>query len=204
MLAIYMGALLLSVFSASAVVSDSVAVSRSPRCGIIKSTGTGSDIDNAPYYAQWRKYWYDAAADSQQYAANCYGNRAGDDSCSFFYHQSIKYSTQEHDLCPFDSKLGKLCLGGPSSVFSLNTPLVDAKVIGINSPLRYTFQRSMTCSPLRMDERFVQPFVNKDGMVNFRYFYGNRTGDDDCSPVFRNCTFEVPVPRNAVGLYTLL
>jgi hypothetical protein len=70
------------------------------------------------------------------------------------------------------------------------------ETIGINTPLKYTFQRDTTCSPLLMDDRFIKrlPLGNETyKIVHFRYFYGNSTGRLLCTSNFVNCTFELPI-----------
>jgi hypothetical protein len=197
----YIGSLLVGIMCTYPVISDSVALSRSPHCGIILSPEP-EDVD-ASGFAIWQKYYHDIALESQQYARTCYD--AGDDAdgCSFFYEQSIRYVAEDNDVCPFKDHSTALCFNMSTSAYTLNTGLVDAKVIGINSPLRYTFQRSLTCSPLRMDDHYIRTFV-KDDELKFRYFYGGRSGDSNCSSNLPNCTFELPVYRSDVQPYSVL
>jgi hypothetical protein len=88
-----------------------------------------------------------------------------------------------------------LCLDGERSAYTLTTGsssnvLADASAIGINSLLRYKFHQSITCSPLRMDG-LVYPFISENRTPSFRYFYGNRIGDWNCTSDLPYCTFEV-------------
>lgn len=182
---LYFGMLLLGIMSAYPVVGDSTAVSRHPQCGIVISNH--SQMGDAPHFALGKKYYNDIARESRQYAKSCYdlgqgaSGARGPDSCSFFYEPRIKYSIIDNDTCPFTIGAGHLCLDGERSAYILTTRsssdvLADASAIGINSPLRYKFHRSMTCSPLRMDG-LIHPFVSENAALGFRYFYGNRTGD---------------------------
>jgi hypothetical protein len=198
---LYFGALLLGIMSTYPVLGDSIAVSRHPQCGIAVSNG--SQMGDAPNFALGKKYYNDIARESQQYAKSCYdlGRSATDtrrpDTCSFFFERNIKYSIIDNDTCPFRIGAGHMCLDGESSAYTLTTGsptdlLADASAIGINSPLRYKFHRSITCSPLRMDG-LIHPFVSENKTLGFRYFYGNRTGDWACTSDLPYCTFELLV-----------
>jgi hypothetical protein len=197
----YIGSLLLGIMCTYPVVSDSVAVSRSPHCGIIMSP-EANEAD-APRYTIWKKYYHDIAVESQQYASTCYNAEDGADGCSFFYEQSIQYAAGHDDTCHFKDQSKTLCFNNSTTAYTLSTGVVDAKVIGINSPLRYTFQRSLTCSPLRMDVDHIRPLI-KDNVLHFRYFYGGRSGEFNCSSDLPNCTFELPVYKSSGTTYNLL
>lgn len=186
MAVLFIGTVLISVFSAM-VVSNSVAISTHPGCGIFQSNGS---IDN-PYYARMHKYYRDIEEESGYYSRRCYNLSENADGCSFFYEQSILYDTSFNTTCPFTNELGPLCYDGPSSAVTFKTGMVKPKTIGINTPLQYTFERETTCSPLRMDDTFIRPFVDEKNALWFRYFYGNRTGDSACSQGFSNCTYEL-------------
>lgn len=209
---LYFGALLLGIMSAYPVVGDSVALSRHPHCGIV--IPNQSRIADASNYALGKKYFYDIARESRQYARSCYslgGDATGArsyDSCFFFYERSLEYSIIDNDTCPFRVGAGHLCLDGERSAYTLTTGspsdiLVDASAIGINSPLRYKFYRSITCSPLRTDG-LIHPFINENETLVFRYFYGNRTRDWNCTSDLPYCTFEVPVYPNVNNPYSML
>lgn len=204
MLGLYMIALLLGIMAAYPVVGDSVAVSNHPRCRLI-STFDASHFNDTEL-SKWWKYHIEAARESAQYATTCYNTTDGADGCSFFYDQSIKYSATDNFPCPFKNGSDHLCLGGASSAFNLWTGLVDAKVIGINSPLKYTFSRSLTCSPLRMDHDMIQKSMYKNHFLSYRYFYGNRnqTGEFACNTTLPNCSFEIIVQLGLTGSYSLL
>jgi hypothetical protein len=197
----YIGALLVGIMCAYPVISDSVALSRSSKCGIIMAPES-QGLD-ASVFAVWQKYYHDIALESQQYANTCYDAGENADGCSFFYEQSIRYVAEDNEFCPFKDHSTALCFNMSTRAYTLNTGLVDAKVIGINSPLRYTFQRSLTCSPLRMDDSYIKPIIKKDEL-KFRYFYGGRSGDSNCSSDLPNCTFELPVYRSDIQPYSVL
>jgi hypothetical protein len=195
---LYFGALMLGIMSTYIVVGDSIAVSRHPNCGLFVSDR--SQLDNASHFALGKKYYNDIARESRQYAKSCYDIGRGasgarnPDSCSFFYEPTIKYSIIDNDTCPFGNGTSHFCLGGGRSAYTLTTGSItngvaDASAIGINSPLRYQFHRSITCSPLTTDG-LIHPFKNEAGTLGFRYFYGNRTGDSNCTSDLPYCTFE--------------
>lgn len=58
------------------------------------------------------------------------------------------------------------------------TPPVSARVLRVNGPKMYEFQRNTTCSPLNMNETFIQLHRDKDE-YHFSYYYGPvmRTGN---------------------------
>ncbi|KIY03497.1 uncharacterized protein Z520_00188 [Fonsecaea multimorphosa CBS 102226] len=203
-LLLYFGMLILGIMSAYPVVGDSIALSRHPQCGLVVS----NDAQNAANFALGHKYYNDIARESLQYAKSCYdlgrgaSSAAGGESCSFFYEPSIKYSIIDNDTCPFKIGRGHLCRDGENSSYTLTTGsassllddaskvVADASVLGINSPLRYTFHRSITCSPLRTDG-LIHPFLADDNRtISFHYFYGNHTGEWNCTSDLPYCTFE--------------
>ncbi|KAJ9612937.1 hypothetical protein H2200_002878 [Cladophialophora chaetospira] len=202
-LLLYFGMLILGVISAYPVVGDSIALSQHPQCGIAISNGSQS----ATHFALGHKYFNDIARESRQYAKSCYDLGRGTssarapESCSFFYEPSIKYSIIDNDTCPFKFGNGSLCLNGENSAYTLTTGsassllddvsklVADASVLGINSPLSYTFHRSITCSPLWTDG-LIYSFRDDNGTVTFQYFYGNYTGEWSCSSDLPYCTFE--------------
>ena len=192
----YVGSIALGVFSSRLIISDSVALSNNPRCGLFFRP----DLNNSqqPSFNGMVKYLYDFESECGQYAERCYNVSHGTDGCNFFYQQSFNYSIKHNDTCPFSSELGYLCHGGASSAFTMTTGRVEAKAAGINSPFPYSFQRSTTCSPLLMDQRFVRPFVQNHPSgrkyPGFRYFYGKRLGDLSCTMESNNCTFEIRRP----------
>lgn len=177
----------MGVFSAL-VVSNSVAISAHPGRGIFRANGS---MEN-PYYATMQKYYHDIEEESGYYSRRCYNLSERADGCNFFYEQSIQFDTFFNTTCPFTSELGPLCYDGPSSAVTFKTGIVKPETIGINTPLKYTFERETTCSPLRMDDTFIKRYVNKKKDVWFRYFYGSRTCDWNCSQSISNCTYELP------------
>lgn len=97
-----------------------------------------------------------------------------------------------------------MCLNGKYSAFTVETAntgangdslldsLIDVRDLGINSPLPYKFYRKLTCSPLRM-EGHIHKFAKEDGGLCYRYFYGDRDGDQHYTDEVPDCTYELPV-----------
>ena len=97
-------------------------------------------------------------SDAAAYSEECYRAKFGADGWNFFYNQSIHYTERSNDSCPF---AGDTCALGRHSALNLDTGLIDAKVIGINSGKKYQFRRTSSCAPLRPDENFLT--VTRDG-----------------------------------------
>ena len=93
--------------------------------------------------------WYvTSQGAAYEYARNCYHAELGANGCNFFYNQSIAYTEKHGQKCPF---ISEICANGSNSAISLDTGLVDAKVVGINSAAHLQFRRTTTCAPLRID-----------------------------------------------------
>ena len=155
------------IFSAK-IASDSVALSSSINCGIWefndKQAGTEANYRDDLYN-------YKKEARASQYARNCY-NLSDSFGCNFFYNQSIAYKTSSRQMCPFKSP--DLCLNGLYSAVTFDTGLVDASVIGINSPATHKFRRTTSCSPLNMTERYVQKISTDHNDTEYCYYYGQK------------------------------
>ena len=121
-----------NVMSAN-IVTDTTALVSSSKCGIEKLFNRHSD----------------AAA----YSKKCYQTPFGEDGCNSFHHQSVEYTEKSEDKCPFP---GETCALEKNPAFSLDTGMVDAKIIGINSRSGYQFRRTTTCAPLRPDGEFLK------------------------------------------------
>jgi hypothetical protein len=188
MASLYVGVIIISIFSAL-VASNTIALSNHhPECGLFHSNDTGPLPP--PYWSEWQKYFHGLETESGEYAKRCYNGTDLTDGCNSFHEPSIQFTAKDNDTCPFKSEFGPLCIGGPSGAFTLSTGYVGPGTIGINTKLKYTFVREATCSPLIMDARFIKPvLINQE--LKFRYFYGNSTGVSACSGGFSNCTCEL-------------
>jgi hypothetical protein len=79
----------------------------------------------------------------------------------------MPYSEIEKALCPFSDEL---CLDGRFSALTMSTPLLSSKLLGINLPVGYLFNRTTTCAPVKRDG-----FVKENG-TNYEYLYGTVLG----------------------------
>ena len=87
-------------------------------------------------------------------ARNCYETEElSPFSCRLFNNQSIAFTTKTHQRCPFPSP--RMCLDGLYSAVTFDTGLVDASIVGVNSPESRKFRRTSSCSPLTMSEPYV-------------------------------------------------
>ena len=193
------GFMAVSIFS-GLVVSDSVALSRSPYCAL-----TVPDLANASAIVKdrWTKYSQDLEVESVEYAKRCYPASARSEECSYFYNQSIHFSVRHNDTCPFQ---GDICLFGPAGAFTMTTGIISPKTIGINTRLNYGFERTTTCSPLRMDNgRFIQRHI-ENGKDHFRYFFGgfDGTSNNQCGRDHPNCTWDLPIEITSKPMYRVL
>lgn len=94
------------------------------------------------------------------YARNCYHTELGTNGCNFFYNQSIAYTENHWQKCPF---ISEICANGSNSAMILDTGLVDAKVVGINSPAHLQFRRTTACAPLRIDGEMLNLTILSEG-----------------------------------------
>ncbi len=121
-----------NVMSAN-IVTNTIALVSSPKCSI----GT-------LFYPH---------SNAAAYSKKCYQARPGEDGCNSFLHQSIEYTEKSESKCPFP---GQTCALERNPAFNLDTGMVDARIIGINSASRYQFRRTTTCAPLRPDGEFLK------------------------------------------------
>ena len=172
------------------VLSDTTAISNHPGCNIYTP---GSNTSN-PSQTMAQKFYHDVEVDSGVYARRCYNASDGADGCDGFYQQSIPYTAIENVSCPFKGHSVDLCFDGPSSAFSLSTGKVPPEAIGINTPLKYTFERETTCAPLIMDDRLIRRTVDENNTIFYRYLYGRRKGGrGTCTGDLEFCTFELRI-----------
>lgn len=157
------------VFSAK-IASDRAGLSSSQHCGIWQfnenAGGDAADRDDLNNYQK--------EARASQYARTCYNSPdpAGPFSCKVFYNQSIAYTTKIKQPCPFASS--HLCHDGLYSAISFDTGLIDASVIGINSPTNHKFRRTTSCSPLNMSEPYVVQSSSGPNGSAYHYYYGTK------------------------------
>ena len=112
-------------------ITDKTALVSSPKCSLLSSGHSA----------------FDPAA----YRKQCYRAKPGADGCNSFYNQSLTYTKRSEHKCPFSEETCALCTN-PGLI--LDTGLIDAKFVGINSLKRFQFRRTTTCSPLKADGGF--------------------------------------------------
>jgi hypothetical protein len=95
LLAIHITFMALSIVS-GLVVSDFVALSKSPQCRLLLANTTGS---TAEITSRRSKYFLDLETESAEYAKRCYPANARAEECSYFYVQSIHFSVKHNDNC---------------------------------------------------------------------------------------------------------
>jgi hypothetical protein len=197
LIALHLTFMVVSIVS-GLVISDSVALSKSPECKLLAANMT---LGTTETYARWYKYLLDLETESAEYAKRCYPATARAEECSYFYNQSIHFSVKHNDSCPFK---GNLCLNGPKSAFTVTTGKVWPRTIGINTRLNYSFERTTTCAPLRMDEgHHIQRYW--DGTKDrFRYMYGGLECNSRDDPKLRHCTWDLPIEIPARPSYRVL
>ena len=158
-------------FSAK-IASNRIGLSSSKNCGIWQFDDAAGE--ESAYRDDLNNHRKEARA--SEYARNCYNSpeTVSTLSCKIFYNQSIAYSTQVDQRCPFSSS--ELCLGGLYSAVTFDTGVVDASVIGINAPSTHKFRRTTTCSPLNMSEPYVRQISYSGNDPSYEYFYGSKDG----------------------------
>ena len=129
------------------IVSDTTALVSSPKCQIGEYFPSG-------------QAGYD-------YARNCYHAELGANGCNFFYNQSIAYTENHWQKCPFTSEI---CANGSNSAMTLDTGLVDAKVVGINSAAHLQFRRTTTCAPLKIDGEMLNLTLRTEGTNEWLFY----------------------------------
>lgn len=136
---------------ASARIADGeLGLSNSPNCGnwLLKFTQFNESLLNG------LNVHFEKEIAAGAYQETCYGPDTKSDTCKTFSDQEITYAKKYNVSCPFE---GSVCLEGEVAAIKFDTGLIDSEVLGINidTSKRFKFQRSMTCAPLVVDERYV-------------------------------------------------
>jgi hypothetical protein len=96
-----------------------------------------------------------------------------------FYSRQLPIQAFPNASCPFD---GDACLFGNQSAFEVTTGLLDSNTLGVNAPVskRFYFRKTMSCAPLKSDERYIMATGNgSDWFPNqWVYNYGVSLHDD--------------------------
>lgn len=72
-------------------------------------------------------------------------------------------------LCPFND--GSMCSSGDAEVVHFSPGPVNARVLGINTPMPVEFSRETTCAPITVNGSFVEINI-KNTSVLLHYYYG--------------------------------
>jgi hypothetical protein len=123
------------------IVSDSVALLDSSGCGIYTING------------QFQQFRRDFTA--LEYRDQCYKKDALTEGCDYFYISTLPFTEIHKDNCPFE---GQACLGD-AVAYTLDTGLLDASSLGINTAKKLQFRRRTTCTPLRTGS-WIDPTEN--------------------------------------------
>ena len=171
------------------ILKGSLALSDSPDCGIWRFDPISLDW---PFYPNWSDSRYvpewilrhtmDTVVD---YRRDCYGTESSLPKCTKYATQMIPYNTRSNTSCPFVD--WNTCLQGSHASYTLETPLLDSAVLGINAPTnqRYHFQRKMTCTPILKDTRYIRRYREGWG-----YFYAEAAnGQEKLSGYNPNLSF---------------
>ena len=164
--------------------TDSLALSQHPNCGI-----WDINVTNGPKDARFssRPVEFERQIESAALAERCYGASPAIEGCSYFIQPSINFDKSTAD-CPF----GDMCYEDGRALKIFTMP-VNARAVGINAKKTYEFRRRVACSPLKMDDRYVQ-LENNGEEHKYGYFYGG-TRDQK----FGNGTWETIVYGDSLG-----
>ena len=153
-----------SVFSADLIVTDDLALSQAKGCGVYRMALGGSATSNAS-----RNIDQVTETDAASYADLCYDKPDGTDGCNFFVDQQIPFRELENQPCPFGESL---CPEDGSLAYGFETDLFPITKLGINVEEVYTAKRRAVCTPLNINESFIQE-AEVDGQKVLKYFYGS-------------------------------
>ena len=131
------------VILSAEILSDTITLASSPNCSITSL------------------FYFDDEADQARralaYSKQCYAPGDNTDRCNYFFNRSITYTEKSNDTCPFS---GGVCIGGDHAAYTLDTGIVDAKYLGINTHDHYYFRRRTTCTPV-----MEYPSAHKDDAI---------------------------------------
>ena len=131
------------IFSAN-IVSDLVALLVPSGCGI--------------YMVNDRLERFNRYRTAIEYRDQCYKKDAPTEGCDHLYISTLPYAEINNDECPFE---GQACLGS-AMAYTLDTGLLDANNLGINTAKKLQFRRKTTCTPLKTGS-FIDRNVNCSG-----------------------------------------
>ena len=176
------------------IATDRAALASSEFCGIWRfDEKAGEEADYRDDLENSRK-----EALASQYARNCYNSVDAVKAlgCSFFYNQSIAFTTKSRQRCPFEPF--SLCHDGLYSAVTFDTGYVDASLIGINTPVTNQFRRKTTCSPLTMTEPYVRRETPEGSNYTIYNYYFGSTEFTNFTLSTSGNSFDWPIPVYSV------
>jgi hypothetical protein len=160
--------------------ADSLGLSASKHCGSwsLDFKNAGNELRDNDDLLQAQKEMR-----AGQYGRDCYGHRSvtSPAQCAFFDNQTISYEVLKGQDCPFADR--DICAGGGYTAVRFSTGLVEASVLGINSPKAPKFNRTTVCVPLKLKDEFVKeiPPDTQHRDYRYEYYFGPVSGSEHSS-----------------------
>jgi len=175
---------------ATTMPADSLGLSASKHCGSwsLDFKNAGNELKDNDDLLQVQKEMR-----AGQYGRDCYGHRSvpSPAQCAFFDNQTISYEVLKGQDCPFTDR--DICAGGGYTAVRFSTGLVEASVLGINSPKAPKFNRTTVCVPLELKNEFVKEIPPDIQHRDYRYeYYFGPVKDSEYSSNYTFRTFGDP------------
>lgn len=109
-----------------------------------------------------------------QFASDCY-SRSGSIAtrCKNLHQPTLPIEAIYTNDCPFPNYICHL-----NRTITFNTPITNAKELGINGRSTPSFRRNTTCTPLSMEYPYIQN-TTENGTTTFTYHYGSKQIGDN-------------------------
>ena len=166
--AIYLGIQVIAV-SSSFIIGGSASTFQGGLCAYYVTGGSWQNNWEILGFSGHHSHQSSLTETALSYADACYGSRQSTVSCPTGLTPRIPYNTSTDSICPFPNKT--MCKFGNSAVFTMDSGLVNAKILGINSKRPFEFRRRTSCSPLIDDQKMVQSRNISDTIVELTYRY---------------------------------
>jgi hypothetical protein len=175
---------------ATTMPADSLGLSASKHCGSwsLDFKNAGNELKDNDDLLQAQKEMR-----AGQYGRDCYGHRSvtSPAQCAFFDNRTISYEVLKGQDCPFTDR--GICAGGGYTAVRFSTGLVEASVLGINSPKAPKFNRTTVCVPLELKIEFVKEIPPDTQHRDYRYeYYFGPVDDSEYSSNYTFRTFGDP------------
>ncbi|KAL8711612.1 MAG: hypothetical protein Q9220_004022 [cf. Caloplaca sp. 1 TL-2023] len=160
---------IMTVAITASIATNKVALSASQDCGVwLPDDDAGDDAVYKNMVNNRQKEQH-----AGEYARHCYNDSESTTtlSCSFFVNRTIGFQSKSQQKCPFP--LPELCGEVLYSAVTFDTGLVNANIIGINTPRNYMFRRVATCAPLTMSPPYVVQDPDDANESTYYYNYGS-------------------------------